>query len=359
MTESPLFAGSANLGGKRPWQSFAASYLLQALLVAGLVRVAMVAPQIVAPRNYQSVSLYLPVEAPKIRPAPPVHHIQAPPQVAIRRLATSRVTMPKETPPPPVVARIEPKTPPIVMPKPEPPKVVETGKFDNPNPLPKPAGNPNKKIETVAFSGSSAVATVKAPINKVQTGGFGDPNGVPAQDSPNKGGAQIAKLGSFDLPQGDGYGNGTGGKHGVAGTVASAGFGSGVAGPGNGDRNGGGRYSVKQAGFGDAQPPSAIEAKVRTAEPTRPAMTPVEVLQKPVPEYTDEARKLHIEGEVLLEVEFGASGRLRVLRVVRGLGHGLDEAAVAAAERIHYKPAMRQGQAVDSTATLHIVFQIA
>ena len=88
-------------------------------------------------------------------------------------------------------------------------------------------------------------------------------------------------------------------------------------------------------------------------------MTPVEVLQKPTPTYTDEARKLHIEGEVLLEVEFGASGRLRVLRVVRGLGHGLDEAAMTAAEKIRYKPAMRQGQPVNSTATLHIVFQIA
>lgn len=358
MSDNPLFVSVADFGRNRPWQSFAASYALQALLVVGLVRVAVVAPEIVSPRNYKSVSLYLPVEVPKIRPAPPVRHIQAPSQVAIRRLAPPKVTIPKELTPPPVVAKVEPKTPPIVMPKPEPPKVAETGKFDNSNSLPKPAGNPNKKVETGAFSGSSAVATVKAPINKVQTGGFGDPNGVPAQNSPNKNGAQIAKLGSFDLPQGDGYGNGTGGKHGIAGTVASAGFGSGVAGSGSGDHNGGGRYSVKQGGFGDAQPAPVTEARVRT-EPAKPAMTPVEVLQKPVPTYTDEARKLHIEGEVLLEVQFGASGRLHVLRVVRGLGHGLDEAAVAAAEKIHYKPAMRQGQPVDSTATLHIVFQIA
>jgi TonB family protein len=116
---------------------------------------------------------------------------------------------------------------------------------------------------------------------------------------------------------------------------------------------------VKQAGFGDAQPPAtASEPKVR-AESAKPATTPVEVLQKPTPVYTDEARKLHIEGEVLLEVQFGASGTLHVLRVVRGLGHGLDEAAVAAAQKIRYKPATRAGQPVDSTATLHIVFQIA
>ena len=38
-----------------------------------------------------------------------------------------------------------------------------------------------------------------------------------------------------------------------------------------------------------------------------------------------------IEGEVLLEVTFEATGKLHVLRVVRGLGHGLDDAAVRAA----------------------------
>src|SRR5262249_36439227 len=148
------------------------------------------------------------------------------------------------------------------------------------------------------------------------------------------------------------------GSRGRAGTVASAGFGPGVAGPGVGDRNGGGRYAVRQAGFGDAQPAAAPEARV-AAQKAKPSLTPVEVLQKPTPVYTDAARKLHIEGEVLLEVQFNASGRLRVLRIVHGLGHGLDEAAVAAAERIRYKPATREGQPVDSTATLHIVFQLA
>ena len=63
--------------------------------------------------------------------------------------------------------------------------------------------------------------------------------------------------------------------------------------------------------------------------------------------------------EVLLQVVFLASGRIEVVRVVRGLGHGLDEAAVSAAEKIRFKPAQRDGQAVDLPATLHIVFQLA
>jgi TonB family protein len=48
-----------------------------------------------------------------------------------------------------------------------------------------------------------------------------------------------------------------------------------------------------------------------------------------------------------------------VNRVVRGLGHGLDEAAIAAANKMRFKPALRNGQAVDSTAVVHVVFQLA
>jgi TonB family protein len=75
--------------------------------------------------------------------------------------------------------------------------------------------------------------------------------------------------------------------------------------------------------------------------------------------YTDEARQLRLEGEVLVEVLFTADGQVRPLRVIRGLGHGLDEAAQRAAAQIRFKPAQRDGRAVDSTAVLHVIFQIA
>ncbi len=53
------------------------------------------------------------------------------------------------------------------------------------------------------------------------------------------------------------------------------------------------------------------------------------------------------------------AGELRVLRVIGGLGHGLDEAAVEAAEKIRFKPARRNGQPVDHTATLRVLFRLA
>jgi TonB family protein len=94
-------------------------------------------------------------------------------------------------------------------------------------------------------------------------------------------------------------------------------------------------------------------------EDAKPKLTPAEIISKPTPAYTEEARRLRIEGEVVLEVVFEASGKLHVVRVVRGLGHGLDENAVRAAEQIRFKPAMREGQPANSTAMLHIVFQLA
>jgi len=66
-----------------------------------------------------------------------------------------------------------------------------------------------------------------------------------------------------------------------------------------------------------------------------------------------------LEGEILLRVLFTAAGEVRVLDVVRGLGHGLDETAARAAQQIKFRPAQRDGQPVDSTATVHIVFQLA
>ena len=70
-------------------------------------------------------------------------------------------------------------------------------------------------------------------------------------------------------------------------------------------------------------------------------------------------RKNHVQGEVLLEVMFTASGELKIQRVVRGLGHGLDEAAERAAAQIRFKPARADGQPYDSVALVHINFELA
>jgi len=86
---------------------------------------------------------------------------------------------------------------------------------------------------------------------------------------------------------------------------------------------------------------------------------PVEILYKPNPVYTEEARRLGIQGEVTLSVVFQASGAIRVLGVVKSLGHGLDQAAEDAAAQIRFKPAQRDGKPADFPATLRIEFRLA
>jgi TonB family protein len=138
----------------------------------------------------------------------------------------------------------------------------------------------------------------------------------------------------------------------VGGRVHNAGFGAKIQAEPTSQRT-----LVTRAGFGDAS--ASMDSRPETRLNRSPRTTAVEILNKPRPVYTEEARKLRIEGEVLLEVLFPASGEVRVLRVIEGLGYGLDRTAAESASRIGYRPATRDGQAVDQTATVHIVFQLA
>jgi TonB family protein len=343
MYNAPYSGPFALLPERRPpWKEFLFSFTSQGLALFLLVWLAMVWPQRLQPNHeYHFVRL---VDTP-----PPVNHEPQPrpilkPQVAV-----------VETPVEPVL-----RLPPEVRPKiqhdalPQAPKIELASNKTAVLPSSAPV-IPRQPVRTNVFStGSSEPATLTKSPDKVQTGGFGDPNGVPANGDPRKV-VTIASAGSFNLPSGPGYGNGTGGARGARGVTVSAGFGNGVA---IADNRVGPHASVRQSGFGDAEPVASTQLHHQQAE--APAkLVPAEVTFKPLPVYTDEARKLRIEGEVLLEVVFESSGKLQILRVVRGLGHGLDEAAVRAAERIRFKPAQRDGQATDSTAVLHIIFQIA
>jgi len=78
---------------------------------------------------------------------------------------------------------------------------------------------------------------------------------------------------------------------------------------------------------------------------------------RPKAEYTDEARRNRVEGEVELSVVFGKDGKIGEIRVLRSLPDGLTEAAVAAAQRIEFDPALKDGQPVNVRAS--IVFKFA
>ncbi len=161
--------------------------------------------------------------------------------------------------------------------------------------------------------------------------------------------ARDLKPGGFDSAP---SGGGSGGRG--TSRVASAGFdNSSSTGGSHASR---GIHSVAPAGFGDVQP--AI-APAPVAKAAAPQVTPVEISFKPEPVYTADARRRRIEGEVQLEVNFGAAGQITVLRVVRGLDPGLDESARAAAAQLRFRPATRDGVPIDMRGVVRIVFKLS
>lgn len=329
------------------WEKFVFSYGVQSLILTFAVVTAVLHPEIleIPLRDYHFVSLVnTPPPAP-LKPAP-VRNFPTPKIAEVVEPRPEALRVPKELQPP---KKTE-------VPEVQAPKVELAAKIEA-IPDTKPA-IPKQLVRTNVFStGSSATPTMAAAPQKVQTGGLGDPNGVPARDNPGHA-VTIARLGSFDMPAGPGQGNGTGGAKGARGVVASAGFGNGVATGDNSGRLSASRGTVRQGGFGDTDVIKPSEAKSKTPEPVAKTI-PAEITFKPRPVYTEEGRRLKVEGEVLLEVVFTATGQIRIQRVVQGLGHGLDESAIKAAEKIQFKPALKDGQPSDFQAVLHIVFQLA
>ena len=329
---------------RTPWTEFVFSTGMQAAVVVLLIWVRLLYPNIVTPPEHTFRSVEL-VSTPV-----PVNHQPQPPLRLRQPAVIARLD------PPANALRLPaplPKTPVKVQDDPAPTVAIAASKLEPLPPAPAPV-IPKQAVRTNVFSsGSSATPTMARAPSQVQTGGFGDPNGIPAKANQAKA-VNIAAAGSFDLPSGPGYGNGTGGAKGVPGVVVSTGFGNGTAIPDTRPRVTG---TVQSSGFASADVPAPPTVHSRPAETAK--VLPAEILSKPTPVYTQEARNLRIEGEVLLEVVLEASGKLRVLRVVHGLGHGLDDNAVKAAEQIHFKPAVKDGQPTDSTVVVHIIFQMA
>lgn len=349
--------------GKSRFGSLGTSIIVQASILGLMVIIPLIFPEKMIPKMIFNVTaLETPVTMVPLPPPPA-------PKVA--------VVKPKVTPVPELVKEVavvepirQPKilAPKVIAPKVQPkpvtpldaPKVeakIETPDLKLDNKMAEPA-RPRAPIQTgVIGTGSSAVATLPAntPLKQVQTGGFGDPNGAAGPANPNKQ-SNIAARGSMDLPGGPGYGNGTGGANGARGTVASSGFGNGTANPPAGGGGGGAHRTVQSGGLDQAivQPEKSTKQAAQAA-----AVQPIEITEKPRPEYTPEARALKLEGQVVVAVIFKANGEIVVQNVVQGLGHGLDEMAVKAAQRIKYKPAISNGQPVDFPARVRIEFQLA
>jgi TonB family protein len=321
--------------GRTGWTRWAGSLAAHAAFVALVIAVPWAVHEETQPRSERVVSLTDPallkpvVLKPAVRP------------VVVRR-------------PPPVVAPVvvTPVDKPTVTFQAPKPQVLPTRKIievESSAPSPAPAPAPVQQIAVAKIE-------VQKPAPPVKLGGFGDPNGVQPAANPSPGKLIAAKTGSFDLSEGNSQGKGSPGNR---GGVVLAGFGDGAGPAGSGPGGNGGRGAVHSAGFGEYDTaPTTTRAGVPSA-PAAPVETPVEITFKPKPAYTAEAREKKIEGEVLLEVIFGATGQIHIQRVMRGLGFGLDERARDAAAQIRFQPGTRAGNPVDMKGIVHIVFALS
>ena len=86
-------------------------------------------------------------------------------------------------------------------------------------------------------------------------------------------------------------------------------------------------------------------------------VTPPVLVSKVEPVFSDEARAAKVDGTVVLYTEVGSDGAARNIRVLRGLGYGLDEKAIEAVQQWRFQPGMRDGQPVTVAATIEVNFR--
>jgi TonB family protein len=147
----------------------------------------------------------------------------------------------------------------------------------------------------------------------------------------------IDRAGVIDEPapkESDSRGSGTGGGVGSGtGTGLGKGDGSGI-GEGSGGGMGGGPY----------RPGSGV--------------MPPRLLREVKAGYTEDARRRNLEGAVVLEIVVRRDGTVSDVRVISGLGSGLNERAVAAVRQWRFAPATRLGQPVDVIVEVEVEFKL-
>jgi TonB family protein len=317
---------------QRRWKGFVLGWNLQALLLAGVLLATTQFQKKLADSQRYRITNLVSYESP-ITPEPEQLNKKLTNEPKPSLLSARNAIQ---------VLTVRPQINAPSQPKPEP--IAPALKIESKMPV-LPTSENLKVVAMNTFSaGRPAMPNVVETPTAVQTGGFGAVHTASGPQDRSR--AMIAPAGSFDSPVGTSNGRGPAGS--TLGSVMSAGFG--------GQSAAGGQMSagrVQQSGF-DAHPSDTKPETIATVLPT----TPVEIIFKPRPDYTDEARELRISGEVRLQVLFNARGQVRVISVLQGLGHGLDEKAIRAAEQIQFKPALHAGEPVDSTAVVHIVFDL-
>jgi len=347
---APYTPGRTNFGllpdPERSPASFLTSFVVNGLIVLIAIYVGSQVKTLVE-HKYEETVLIIPTTPPppaKVKlPEPPKIKIPEPPKIEVK-LEQPKIVMPE--------------------PKPEPKPIQMEAKVNLPvikaaRPSVVLAPQPRAAMTAAMPAQSNTVKASTAPVHLGDTFGVTpNPNAtrpatVAAIGNPY-GGMQGPSVAPHGVVGSTGIGNGlkSGSNAGMVGKVAQAGV------PGaNGNGTVGGYTGSGKVG--SAGIPQAMQVAQVPQAVVQPATTSIEVISKPPVQYTLEARQLRIQGDVVLRVTFTAAGQVVVQGVTRGLGHGLDEEARRVAQQIRFRPATKNGQAVDSTTNITITFQLA
>ena len=89
-----------------------------------------------------------------------------------------------------------------------------------------------------------------------------------------------------------------------------------------------------------------------------PTFKQVRILSKPDPRYTEEARRNHVTGTVLLHLMCAETGEITQIRVIKGLPHGLTERSIAAAREVVFEPAELNGKKIAYPVAIVYTFEL-
>jgi len=106
-------------------------------------------------------------------------------------------------------------------------------------------------------------------------------------------------------------------------------------------------------------PPLVSQPESQNAASTRPFDSAPHLIHKVEPEYSNEARDARLEGTVLLYAEIGTDGRAANVRIVRGLGLGLNEKAIEAVREWEFASGMKDGKPIVVRATIEVNFRLS
>ncbi len=129
---------------------------------------------------------------------------------------------------------------------------------------------------------------------------------------------------------------------------------------GPGDKGGTGTGEGTGVGEGSGPGVGAGSGSGTGGGPYRPGsgITPPTLLREVKPDYTEEARRRSLEGDVVLEIVVRRDGSVGDVKILQGLGGGLDARAVDAVRQWRFSPAQRQGVPVDVIVEVAVEFKL-